>query len=134
MLFQSYEYVFIFLPAVLIVYIFIKTSTLHNLFLLLASYLFYCYGNFHLIYYILFSSCLDYYLGQKIYREASKKRRCIFLIISLTGNLSILAVIKYANCLFKLIVSILQWLFPEIEIIYEILEFNIPPGFSFYTF
>ncbi|HBA84294.1 MAG TPA: membrane-bound O-acyltransferase family protein [Verrucomicrobia bacterium] len=131
MLFNTYTYA-LFLPIVLLAYLVLPLRG-RQLFLLAASYLFYCwetpiYGSLLLI-----STLLDFAcgLGMEKY-DARPKVRKLILAISLTGNLTMLSFFKYAD-FFGANFAGLGRLF-GFETTWTPMHFLLPVGISFYTF
>ncbi|MCT4629135.1 MBOAT family O-acyltransferase [Winogradskyella sp.] len=130
MLFNSIEYL-IFLPIVFILYWLLKSNYKNqNVLLLIASYVFYGWWDYRFLSLIVFSSFLDYYVGQKI--EAEQKNKKKWLLISLCSNLGLLAVFKYYNFFadsFASTMSAIGWEVNDLT-----LNIILPVGISFYTF
>lgn len=99
MLFNSYEFLFLFLPITLLVYwgIAAKKRTWRLLWLTAASYYFYAYWNLPFLALIIGSTAIDYFVGPKIYAAESIRARRAWLSISLLSNLGGLAFFKYYN-------------------------------------
>lgn len=100
--------------------------------LILASYVFYYFDSGFLFVLLLFSSVLDFYCGRKIYESTVLKRRNFFLILSMAGNLGVLAFFKYANFAIQ-IANQIGDIF-GIAASLKILNIALPVGISFYTF
>ncbi|MBI4670756.1 MAG: hypothetical protein HY741_03685 [Chloroflexi bacterium] len=68
MLFNSYEFIFLFLPIVLVVYwgIAVRQRNWRLLWLTLASYYFYAFWNYQYLALIIASTAIDYWVGPKI--------------------------------------------------------------------
>ena len=100
MLFSSSTFLFLFLPAVIVVYYTIlrKNRTLQNVFLFLASLLFYAWGEPAFVFVMLLSIFANYILGLVVYkfRENISKSR-IILALTVVFNLGILFVFKYLS-------------------------------------
>ncbi len=94
-----------FFVVVFIIYWFVLGAIKDNnkrlksriLFLILASYYFYMSWNPTFIFLILFSTILDYLLAKKIYQSETRKKKKLFLIISIIANLGFLGYFKYVN-------------------------------------
>jgi len=117
------------MPAVFIVY-YICPAKARNGFLVLASLLFYAWGEPVYILVMLFSAVFNYFCGIAIYmsKEAFKPARAkIMLLISITGNLSILFFFKYTDFFIQIVNSISLKNIPSPGI-------ALPIGISFYTF
>ena len=68
-----------------------------NYLLLIASYYFYACWDWRFLSLIWLSTLVDFFCGLKIHNEASQSRRRLFLTISVTVNLGVLAFFKYFN-------------------------------------
>ncbi len=132
MAFNSYEFVFCFLPATFFLYLLVRKTPLHNLILLIASYVFYTWGNYKLIFCILYASILDYVLAIKIANTEDNAKRKFFLTLSIVGNLAFLCFFKYAGWF----ISILNGAALQFNWDWQIAldPLPLPPGISFYTF
>lgn len=103
-----------------------------NRMLLVASYIFYGSWDWRFLSLIFISTLLDYVCGIKIYESKDAKKRKLFLILSIFGNLSILGFFKY----FNFFASSLQILLSHFGISAQprFLHIILPVGISFYTF
>ena len=132
MLFNSIEYL-IFLPIVFIIYWLLKNSYKNqNILLLVSSYVFYGWWDYRFLSLIIFSSFLDYYVGQKIEEAVGEKNKKRWLLVSLCSNLGLLGVFKYYNFFadsFANTMSTIGWEVNDLT-----LNIILPVGISFYTF
>ena len=131
MIFHSYEFV-VFLVIILGVCYLARQTIIRNVFLLIGSYIFYSWGDPSLLFFIVFSSILDYLIGFRISNADSAIRKKIYLIVSLVANLGLLATLKYATWFIDLLGTALgygniPWEKPDIDL-------PLPLGISFYTF
>ncbi len=130
MVFSSIVFLCIFFPAVVILY-YTCPKRLRNFFLLLASLLFYAWGEPRYIVIMLFSTIFDYCNGRFLEYFISKGRKHTFgrlvLIISVIGNLGILCFFKYTDFAVTIINSVAGT-------DYSLLGLALPIGISFYTF
>ena len=124
MVFSSITFIFYFLPIVLAIY-YIVPHKFKNIVLLVASLLFYFYGEPKYVITMVISIIITYIFGILInkYRKYDK----IFLILSIFINVGILVYFKYTNFIIQ---NINLWLSKKIDFIYVAL----PIGISFYTF
>lgn len=123
MLFNSFTFIFIFLPIVLILYFLNKNIIYRNAVILLSSILFYAWGEPVYIILLLFSTLVNYVLGIILNKKNSKS----ILIIGILINVSILGFYKYIN----FIINNLNQLF---NLDFNNLDLVLPLGISFYTF
>ena len=131
MLFNSLEFLFLFLPVTLISYYFlinkIENDTKIN-FLIFVSLIFYGWWNFKYLFLIIFSIMVNYLCGLLIIN--SQKRyflKKFSLIMGVFVNLSILVYFKYSN----FFIENINELFGLNFILYSII---LPLGISFFTF
>jgi alginate O-acetyltransferase complex protein AlgI len=130
MVFSSSVFLFLFLPAVLLIY-FVLPRNIQNLFLLLASLLFYAWGE-GLFVAIMFASIVFNYLGGLViarYRRETIGK--IALLLAVIANLALLGSFKYANFL----VDNLNFLIDAMGFTPVNLDpVHLPIGISFFTF
>lgn len=133
MLFNSLEYA-IFLPIAFLVYWFVvnKNLRLQNLFLLVASYLFYGWWDWRFLSLIVFSSIVDFFVAQNIAATTEATRRKFLLGISLAVNLGLLGFFKYYNFFVDSFVDAFGMLGMQMN--RSSLNIILPVGISFYTF
>lgn len=127
MIFSSLEFIFIFLPILLIIY-YITPNKYRNYVLLFGSIIFYFIGvKDHQAYMLLLaiSVIINYFIGRLI--GNNKKYSKIMLIFGIIYNLSFLFVFKY----YDFVVSIISKISTK-EI--KTLNLTLPLGISFYTF
>ena len=97
MLFSSTIFLFIFLPVVLgLYYILRKYVILQNFLLLIASLLFYAWGEPHFVFTMLFSILMNYFFSKEIGISSLQLRR-FWMIISVLFNIGVLCIFKYLN-------------------------------------
>ena len=126
MVFSSIIFLFYFLPITLGIY-YIAPKKLKNIVLLIASLIFYFYGEPTYILVMIFSIITAYFFGRLIDKYQETLYSKIFLIIAIIINIGILIYFKYANFLIE---NINLWLRNKIDFIYVAL----PIGISFYIF
>ncbi len=132
MLFNSYDFIFLFLPIVLILFYLLVPKKFKLLFLLFSSYFFYGYWNYKFIPLLIFSTFLDFFIGNKLASEQSQKKRKILLYFSILSNLGLLAFFKYYNFSAESINFITNQLLGTA--LFRTYEIVLPVGISFYTF
>ena len=96
MLFNTPEFIIFFIVLVSALVI-IKNRKFQHLLLLGGSYFFFYYSSNYLITLLIFSTLLDFYIGQMIANSSIVNRRKLLLGISLAGNLGILGFFKYVD-------------------------------------
>jgi alginate O-acetyltransferase complex protein AlgI len=128
MLFNSYQFIFFFLPAAVIAF-FIAAQFNYYLAagcLGIASLIF--YGSWHYVdlYLLVPSIACNYFAGYWLAKLTSRPRK-ILLILSIATNLAFLGYFKYANFVIDNWNSISSWQLSNDKII-------LPLGISFFTF
>ena len=133
MFFNSIEF-FVFLLITFSIYWFALDGKLkaQNLFLLIASYVFYGWWDWRFLSLILISSFTDYAVGLFIFKSESKKARKWLLATSLFVNLGLLAYFKYANFFIVSFADLLHTVGFKANL--QTLNIILPVGISFYTF
>lgn len=100
--------------------------------ILCGSFIFYAGWNYRFIPLLCFSAAVDYFLAQAIDQSSSEKRKKLLLALSITCNLGILAIFKYADFAIQSVSDFLR-LF-GVEASAPLLNIVLPVGVSFYTF
>ncbi len=126
MIFSSVEFVFIFLPIVLILY-YLVPFKLKNAVLLLSSLVFYSWGEPVYVLLMLFATLIGYVNGLLQVRLNNTSAKKTVLAASLVLNLSVLGYYKYAGFIVGLINGLFGLNCPVSDI-------ALPIGISFYTF
>lgn len=127
MLFSSIVFLFTFLPAVLILY-YLLPVRFRNVILLLASLVFYAWGEPVYLFLMLLSILFNYFSGLDIARNLQDKRAAKrSLVFNLIINLAVLGFFKYEGFVLDTLNGILP-----VHISYHALP--LPIGISFYTF
>jgi len=130
MLFNSLHFL-IFFPIILILY-FCTPHKYRWMILLAGSYYFYMSWKAEYIILIMISTLVDYIAGIQIDKAITKKKKKIFLGLSLATNLGLLFAFKYFNFFSDSVRALLsQFAIPLDPITLKVL---LPVGISFYTF
>ena len=124
MVFSSIPFLYYFLPAVLAVY-FLTPRKGKNAVLLLASLIFYGWGELRLLPLMAFTILLCYVCGLGI--ERSRKRKKLWLLASIVISVGLLGVFKYADFFIGSLNAVTGLKIP-------LLHLALPVGISFYTF
>ena len=133
MLFNSIDFL-IFLPIVFVLYWIINhySIRLRNLFLIVASYVFYGWWDWRFLSLIIFSSVVDYIVGLRLNSATKTSHRKLLLIISLSINLGFLGFFKYYNFFVDSFITAFSFMGNEFSA--TPLNILLPVGISFYTF
>tara|TARA_R110002074_G_scaffold54746_1_gene136344 strand:- start:49464 stop:50954 length:1491 start_codon:yes stop_codon:yes gene_type:complete len=139
MLFNSYEFIFIFLPVTFFIYFFLNKKRLteaSKAFLVFSSLFFYSWWNIAYLPLILSSMLFNYVIGRTLTKTAEnscpprkhkKISRKSILIIGVTSNLGLLGYFKYTDFLIENINYTLNAGIP-------LLNIALPLAISFFTF
>ena len=126
MLFSSIEFLYYFLPIVILGY-FVLPKVLRNGWLLLVSLVFYAWGEPKLVTVMLASIVLNWLWGIGIGRSKSILWKRIFLTLSCLTCLGLLGWFKYADFVLENINALFGTSIPLLKLI-------LPIGISFYSF
>ena len=124
MLFSSMTFIYMFLPIVLLLYLVTKKE-LHNPILLVASIIFYAWGEPKYLAIMLLTIIINYYGAISI--DKFKKHKKLCLVMTIIANLSFLVYFKYFNFLIENCNGLFHSNISALNII-------MPIGISFYTF
>ena len=130
MLFPSVEFIFAFLPIVLMVYFILlrRNVLLKNIWLFAASLFFYAFGEGSFILLMLGEILLDYLLALFLNRSQKRWARRTLLSIAIISNIGILGIFKYAS----FVCADILHLPPDAVGIAA--DIHLPLGISFFTF
>lgn len=125
MIFSSMIFLWIFLPCILVLYYFIKDKY-KNALLLIASLIFYAWGEPKYIILMLVTITVNWYLG--LLMEKYYKYKILFMVLAVIIDLLLLFYFKYFNLLASSINAVVS-----MDLI-ELRSIALPIGISFYTF
>jgi alginate O-acetyltransferase complex protein AlgI len=128
MVFNSNVFLLVFLPVVFALFWMARTKQQRYVLLTVSGYVFYGYWNWRFCFLMLFSSLVSYFAAIGIsYSETPAKKR-VWVIASVTVDLTLLGFFKYYNFLASTLASI------DARIAPPLLDIVLPIGISFYTF
>jgi D-alanyl-lipoteichoic acid acyltransferase DltB (MBOAT superfamily) len=130
MLFNSFEFIFLFLPITLFVFFYIGKRNQHQVamsWLVLTSLFFYGWWNPAYLGLILFSMLFNYAFGTMLSNGEKPAYRKLLLWVGVITNLAFLGYFKYAN----FFVEQLNW---SIGSTYHLEKILLPLAISFFTF
>ncbi len=125
MIFSSLEFLCVFLPVVFALYCLLPSIKVKNALLIVASLLFYAYGEPVYVLLMIASSFMNYGMARLIAK--GEKRKKMFLVLAVALNLGMLAVFKYADFAVDTVNGLLSTNIPLPGI-------TLPIGISFFTF
>ena len=137
MLFNSFEFA-IFLPIVFLLYWFVfdyalskckHQLLLQNLFIVVASYIFYGWWDWRFLILIAITTILSFLSGIGIEKAPTQRGKKAVMIINIIVNLGILGVYKYYDFFAREFAQLFG-----IESDFLLLHLILPVGISFYTF
>lgn len=123
MVFSSLSFLCIFMPIVFILHCVLPSIRLKNILLIVASLVFYAYGEPIYVLLMLGSTIVNYFFG----RWVGCKREKRAIVLAVLTNLLMLGVFKYADMLVITVNQVLNLQIPAPGI-------RLPIGISFFTF
>ncbi len=126
MLFNSYEFLLLFLPITFFVYFYLnskKQIVVSKIFLVLASLFFYSWWNPIYLPLILASMLFNFFVGQRLSKKSTKN----MLIFGIVGNVALLGYFKYTD----FFIENFNWAFNKDV---ELLHLALPIAISYFTF
>jgi alginate O-acetyltransferase complex protein AlgI len=130
MIFSTPAFLFLFLPPVLLISLFLKNRA-QNLFLLLASLLFYGWGEGWIVLLLMGSALGNHICARVIEKSAAPGKRKTALVIGLGGNLALLIAFKYAGFMLANLAPLLRSAGLAVG---QGPAWHQPLGISFFTF
>lgn len=124
MVFSSMLFLWLFLPVTIIGYYLIR-DRYRNILLLMASLIFYAWGEPVYIFLMIFSILVNWVAGLMIDRDPSHKK--LILLLDIAFNIGLLGYYKYSNFIIDSINNIFHTSLNHREI-------ALPIGISFFTF
>lgn len=132
MLFNSFAFLYLFLPVTYLVFWRLKARNSRYIWLAVTGYVFYAFWNPKFCALMALSTMVSYLAGLGFLRWQDPRRRRLCLVVPIAVDLSLLALFKYVN--FAL--DTLRWLGTRahISVPIEPIYIVLPVGISFYTF
>lgn len=126
MVFSSAAFLFAFLPLTLAGYYFLPKKC-RNVFLMLASLLFYAWGEPKFVFVMILSILMNYGFGLLVDKYRQSKKQKLVLTAMVIANLSVFFVFKYLNFTIENLNILFRGAIPQTHI-------ALPIGISFFTF
>ena len=126
MVFSSALFLLVYLPVVFILNYFVKKEY-SNVLLLIASLLFYAWGEPYLVILMIISIVLNWEIG-RIIEKNSGRRKQVVLIAGVVCNLGILVYYKYIGFVVSIINTVLN------KEVFSMPDIALPIGISFLPF
>ena len=132
MLFNSYFYIFCFLPAVFVIYFYLnkkRLTTASKGFLVFASLVFYIWWKIEYLPLILGSILFNFTLGVSLAKQSEHRKvsRKTLLIIGIVANVGLLGFYKYTDFFIGNVNFVFNQAIP-------LLDLTLPLAISFFTF
>ena len=127
MVFSSLFFLYIFLPANIILYFLARTNRVRNWIMVAFSLVFYAWGEPVWIFLLLFTAFLNWLLALTMEKHLGTPRAKYALVAAVAVDLWLLVIFKYTGFLYENINAILGTSFRDPGI-------ALPIGISFYTF
>jgi alginate O-acetyltransferase complex protein AlgI len=132
MVFSGLVFLYIFLPAALLIYFAVPGIGKKNIILTALSLLFYAWGEPVWVVLLVFSSLQDYIAGRVIGRYRGQWQAKLALTVSLVGNFSLLGFFKYIDFFIGNLNLLLNT--AGAHTVLPFVGVALPIGISFYTF
>ncbi len=130
MLFNSFEFLIFLIFVYAVYWLFKGNKAVQNPFLLVVSYIFYGWWDWRFLFLLVLSTLIDYSFG--IFIHESKKRKKLFLWLSIFNNLIVLFFFKYYNFFAGSTEEFLKFFGLTVNPV--LIKIVLPVGISFYTF
>ena len=132
MLFNSFSFLFLFLPVVVVLYWLIPRGYPRLTFLIVASCVFYGLWDWRYVALLLATTLVDWAAGHFIARMEPGRRRKLLLAAAIAVNLGLLAYFKYRGFFFSSLDGLFKLVGAGEPL--PVLRVLLPVGVSFYTF
>ena len=133
MLFNSTEFLLVFLPITYLVFWGLSTARARYVWLAVTGYIFYSYWNPWFTLLMLFSTVVSFAAGLGFLRWADDPgRRKLCLVVPITVDLLLLGFFKYYNFGLDTARQVIHWFGVDLQVPH--LHILLPIGISFYTF
>ncbi len=128
MLFNSFVFVFVFLPIAWVAFVSLarRRYRIALSFLCIASFVFYGYSSVWFLAIMLSSVVVNFCIASLLIRTEHERSRRVILAIGVMGNLSVIGYFKYANFFIENVGAWFGYNF--------VVDVALPLGISFYTF
>jgi alginate O-acetyltransferase complex protein AlgI len=132
MLFNSYVFLFVFLPVTYAVFWSLRGTTGRYVWLTTTGYIFYGYWNPRFCLLMAFSTLVSFLAGLGFWRWTDPRKRKLCLVVPIVVDLTLLGFFKYANFALATVRNVANWFGASVALPY--LDVTLPVGISFYTF
>jgi alginate O-acetyltransferase complex protein AlgI len=130
--FNSYGFIFVFLPIAVAGYSVLRATRYVNWWLAAVSLYFYATAGVVYLAPLLFTCVFDFFVGQKLIEPISPASRKALFVTSVTVQIFLLSVCKYLGWLSESANHLAAA--AGLSVTIPVLSLILPPGISFYTF
>jgi alginate O-acetyltransferase complex protein AlgI len=132
MLFNSFQFIYVFLPIAYLVFRALRTKRQRYVWLTVAGYVFYGFWNYRFCALMAFSTLVSYFAGRALAATDDPRRRKLWVTLSVSVDLLLLGFFKYAGFFLDTTRSALSLFGLHAQV--PALHIVLPIGISFYTF
>lgn len=132
MLFNSFQFIYVFLPIAYLVFWTLRTKRQRYVWLTVTGYVFYGFWNYRFCALMAFSTLVSYSSGRALAVTDDPRWRRLCLIVPVSVDLALLAFFKYAGFFLETTHGGLSLLGVRLDV--PALHIILPVGISFYTF
>ena len=132
MLFNSFIFLFAFLPVTYLVFWSVHRAKWRYIWLTITGYVFYAYWDPRFTVLMAFSTAVSFGAGLGLLTWKDPRRRKLCLVVPITADLLLLGFFKYANFTVDSFRTVVHWFGQDIAVPH--LNIILPIGISFYTF
>jgi len=132
MLFNSFPFIFVFLPITYVVFWSLRSLQLRYAWLALAGYVFYGYWNAKFCLLMAFSTLVSFTAGLGLAHFPEGRKRKLCLVVPITVDLALLGFFKYADFFLDTATRVVHAFGSDVSL--PRLDIVLPIGISFYTF
>jgi alginate O-acetyltransferase complex protein AlgI len=132
MLFNSFVFLFAFLPVTYVVFWCLRTASARYVWLTITGYVFYAGWDARFCLLMAFSTLVSYTAGLGFLTFTSKRARKLCLVLPITIDLLLLGFFKYTNFALSSTRDVARWF--GYELYFPAWNIILPVGISFYTF
>ncbi len=132
MLFNSFVFLFLFLPITYTVFWLLRTASARYVWLAVTGYVFYGYWDPRFCLLMAFSTLVSYTAGLGFLNFSSTLARRLCLVVPITVDLLLLGFFKYANFTLRTAKDVAHGF--GYDLVVPALDIILPVGISFYTF
>lgn len=132
MIFNSYIFLFAFLPITYAVFWLLRSARHRYVWLTVTGYFFYGWWDPRFCLLMLFSTCVSYFAGLGFHRTENPQKRRLLLIAPVCVDLMVLGIFKYLGFTLESLEVAMNWIGIQVDFSWG--QLTLPVGISFYTF